>query len=554
MNNTHNNEWQDIGSPQDEWQDISRPNTPADANLSSLQFNAKHPYLKALSDTADQSVGNFTKGAYDALSFIPGFNQIMQEPFTPAPANNPISQLGSNISYGLGSALPTIAMANPFIKGAGTITSNPILQNALGIGGFQGTTSALQGQPIQSIGGNALRGALQGGLMGGMGQIGANLGNKIASPLVQSINPISKRIVNMAPSLGASSGMAGASALMAPSGQKLSNAMIGGGLGLLNPIDPVNNITPEKYNDIIDKNADIYRQQLNPGKALLQNFEIKSDKDYNDAMRLAAQRGIILNKDINGKLDTSQAISQLQPFMNSLRDKSLQILNSDQNKQFDLEDLRSSALDGLSKYSQFKNDTARNEAESQINGQVNDAISNRGQFIDANNLNQMKEGFYNNAYSADAPNKNIVARELGHQSMSALNDAYEKQGLSGINSQLGKYLDLQTILNKAHGQNAVVGKEPPFLRIGGGILGALGGFLIPGPEKLGAIPAGIMGGAELGKGISHLIGEHFNNPEVITKGLANKSNINVGDTSSSLLDTLNPIGRLGNRKSLNKTP
>ena len=133
--------------------------------------------------------------------------------------------LGSQVSRQVGGAIPTVALAAPFMSGAGTLLKGAkflpqalrgaTAAGSLGFGAFEGTKAGIEGRPIMPAAG---QGALAGGLMG----IGGNIGRTLMP-----------RALPYAEKLGTAAGMGGVNALLAQPGQKLAGGIVGTGLGLL---------------------------------------------------------------------------------------------------------------------------------------------------------------------------------------------------------------------------------------------------------------------------------------------------------------------------------
>ncbi len=311
-----------------------------------------NPYLKALQNTQDQSVGAFSKGVYSALSPLKGLvPQALQQPLqnfinSPTPQTNTISDTASNVARALGSAGPTIAMANPYIQAAKAAGASPLIASALGFGGFSGTKAALDGKSstqtlldaAQGVGTGLAYGV--GGILGeGATSQSANLITKAISKITKSapqiISPIAVKTA------GTAIGQAAAGAMLPGSPQdKITNAVVAGGLGALSPSKVVNQ---DEYNSQIDKNAETYRNILSPTPGDVRKIEIGSGRNIDDYYKLAAQEGLVIGKNSQGQIDTSAARKQLELKSQSINDSINQDLASNPSKQFNLNDIRSQA-------------------------------------------------------------------------------------------------------------------------------------------------------------------------------------------------------------------
>lgn len=537
---------------------------PADSNLKSLQERATwgNSILRSLPDTTAQSLGAVGKGAWDAMSFMPGAR------FEPTPSSlgpdinkmidnfNPLANAANptatNIAYGLGNAIPTVAMANPIVKGAsalpmvgaaGKLGLGGITPAALGFGAFEGGKAAMQGQPV---GPAALEGAKSGAAFGIGGKLGATVADQIANPLAKAVGGEAGQMMNrFAPNVGTGAGMATAGALMAPDGQKIPSALIGGGMGLANPMNPIaaKNMTTEQHDNLINEYANNYRDVLNPGKGLIQKVEIKSGKDLDDTFKLAAREGLVINRDSENKLDTRGAVQQLQPKIDVLKNQLNDALASDPHKQFDLEDLRDNAKDNMS--GNIKNAEDLNKAHSQVDNAIDAEIARNGQFVNGPKLNDIKQGLWSKSYDPLSPNSDAVSRKLGNVAKTMIEEAYPQQDVQDLNKQMGKYIDLQKVLEASHGNVVQNGKIGRYASQGAGAIvgGAIGSHL----PLLGDL-AGPIAGFEAGGKVS----DFMNDPARITGEMAKRVHgINIVDRpalaskrgGTILPELLNPVNQ-----------
>lgn len=468
-------------------------------------------------DTAIDTYARAGMGAYDAMKWIPGVKQLAN--IVPGQSADQMSQnmnnganLGQKVVKGSGQALATIPQLLPFVKAAEAI---PIISSAgrlgmqgltapvVGMAGYGATKAGAQGQ---DVGKGAIEGAEQGLVYGAGGALGSAATKAMFNPIARAIGGnVGNAIVKAAPVVGTSTGMAASGATMAPEGDKTASGIVGGALGAMSPVGQ------NSYESVVNKHADVYRDILNPHKGVIQKVEIKSGKDLNDAMKLAAQEKVIINRDVNNKLDTAQAIEQIQPKISSLHEQLNNVLKSDPNKQFDLEDLRSDAKDSLNK--QIKNAEDLNTAHAQVDNAIDAEIARPGvgQFVDGKTLNNIKQGLWSKSYDALAPNANKNSRIIGNVAKGMIEDAYPKDSVKSLNQAMGKYLDLQALLENAHGNIVQAGKIGKYAA---GIVGMATGHAthIPGAELVGA-----MAGSKLT--------EMLNDPTRITSNMARQMSL-----------------------------
>lgn len=298
--------------------------------------------------------------------------------------------------------------------------------------------------------------------------------------------------------------------------------------------------TQEAFDNLINKHAQVYRTILNPHKGVIQKVEIKSGKDLDNTFKLAAKEGIIIDKDANNKLDTSGAVKQLQPKVDALNDQLEQVLSQNKNKTFDLNSLASKAK--LKLNGQIKNALELKAAKAHVDDEIRAEIERHGTVIGKNadgspiydphvdgpTLNQIKKGMWSKSYDPMAPNKNVVARQVGVAAKDAIEHMFPTHDVKGINQQLGQYYDLRNVLENAHGGIIQKGKVGRYAaQITGTIAGHATG--VPGAE---------VGGAWIGGKAS----DFLNDPQRITEGLSSK----LVKLSSKAANDTNPIaGTMG---------
>ncbi|MCK9370608.1 hypothetical protein M0R04_11920 [Candidatus Dojkabacteria bacterium] len=166
------------------------------------------------------TVATFAKGIpflKRALSLATGkpleeVNRVINE-LEPQPQG-----VGEQLQKGVGQTALTLAMANPFLKGAGAITQIPkFLRPAAGFGAFEGARAISQGdEPIMP----AISGAGSALAFGAGGRLGASL---------------IPRGVPFAETLGSILGGAGVGNILSPEGEKVAGTTLGAGFGALVP-------------------------------------------------------------------------------------------------------------------------------------------------------------------------------------------------------------------------------------------------------------------------------------------------------------------------------
>ncbi len=267
-------------------------------------------------------------------------------------------------------------------------------------------------------------------------------------------------------------------------------------------------VSQNEYNNIVDEHANAYRDILNPGKGVIQKVEVKSGKDLNDVFRLAAREGVVIGKDQNNKLDTLGAVKQLEPKTAELNTKLNDILSQDKQTQFNLKDLATQVKAKLTK--QNKNAADLKADKSQVDDEISAEIERNGSMVDGQTLNNIKQGMWSKAHDPMAPNKNVVARQIGLAAKDAIEKMFPTDDVKGINQQLGQYYDLRNVLQNAHGNIVQKGKIGVYAAQG---IGALTGHAthIPGAE---------LAGSWLGGKASNFL----NDPQRLTSALSDRIN------------------------------
>lgn len=511
--------------------------TPQASNkLPELNFDAKPS--PNMGDLAWDTYARAGMGAYNATKWIPGVKELAN--ITPGKSADELSagipkgNLGQQVVGGTGQALATLPQMLPFVKAAETI---PLIAQAgkfglggltapaVGMAGYGATKAAATGQPIIP---EALDSAKQGLIFGAGGAAGSAASQMVFNPIARLLGGgLGASLAKAAPVVGSSLGSGGASAILSPEGDKASSAIVGAGMGALNPVGG------NDYNKVLQEAADAHQKMLNLGKGVIQKVEMKSGKDLQDSYKLAAQHGLIYNKFEGNKTDTTQAQEQIQPFISQLHDQANDIVSSDPSKKFDLKQWGEDVKSQLENNPKFKNDLALKQAKALVDSHVNAAIENRGQEVSAPELNEIKQGMWGQSFQPLAPNENAVARQMGNTAKDMLEKSFPGSGLKDVNAKLGQYLDLKAILVNAHGNTVPGGK------LGNGWAGGIGAatgmaasHFAPNPEVAGMMT---LGGTKAGM----MLNEHMNNPSTISKSVADKVKF------SQMANGINPNPQVG---------
>lgn len=545
-----NSDWVDISptatataqTPSSDWVDIN-PSAPATPKVSGLTGNPTidmvasnqavaqaqqdaqgiNPYVKAANDSLDQSVGNFTKGAYDASKFIipTALQKLLPQPFTPAPANNPISQAGANISRALGAAGSTIALSNPLIKGAMTIpaiaSKSPLIASLLasstGYGAYSGGKSLLEGNTPAKVGLDTLLGAGQGAtstLFGAGGQATASgLSNLAAKATGKIISPVAVKTA------GTAIGGAVGGAVTNPQ-DPLTGALVQGGLGALTPSKVVNQ---DAYDAQITKNADAYRDLIPVSAVNIRNL-VKGGitaEDLNNSYNVMAKEGVPVLED-HGTKDTQPAITSLKQSEKSFIDDKQQMLATNPSPQFNLDDFKSQAIqkiNGMSRLDPLTKASAIADVGAHIQAAQSDpSIGNN---VTGQTADLYKSQMYGVGFDQFKPTNEIAAKAIASVIKNNIEKAYPNQPIEAINDKIGQYQAAKDLLTAAHGTKVTGTKGSTVAQIAGGAITGATAYAA-GANPVLSLLLSPVGGAVSSK-VNDLIQAAHNDPSNITKNL-----------------------------------
>lgn len=483
--------------------------------------NVTDPTLYGLRNTFDQAIVNPIYQGINAIE--PAVKGLVKGFGVPEDKNNIYPIQGPDMSNAPFIAKLAGDVAGGFSKGAGAVVAgggNPFL----GYGSLSGLEAYGKGE-------NPIPAAVKGTLFAIPQYVAGKLGSSLATVAAK---PLGNVVQGLAPRVGTATGMGLASAGQAAmtGGNPVEAGATGSTFGLMSPMNPLGapkEVTQAEHNDMISKAADTYRKILNPGKGIINKIEVKNGKDLNDSFKLAAKEGLVINKDINGKLDTSGAIDQLKNSTAPLYEQQNNILASNPDMKFNIDELAKKAqsnIDNPDHPAYIKSASEAAVAKGRIKDEADAEIlrNKNSSLVNGEQLNTIKQGLWSKSYNYLDPNANDGARALGFTAKDAIEKAYPDQSIKENNAQLGKYLDLQKILEQSHGQVIQGGKLGKYAsRITGLGVGGLAGHAagVPGAEAAGAV---------IGQEAGAKIQDFINDPQRITSNLANKiKNVKITD-------------------------
>lgn len=484
--------------------------TPADssAEMKDAQWGANNPTLRAVQNTASQAVVNPIVQASNGISpAINGLNKLEGNNYNIPQIQGPnmsqaplVAKIEGDVAGGAGQGVAATAL------GAG----NPIL----GYGALSGLSAFGKGEPVVPA-------AVKGVVSAVPQMIAGKVGSSLASAAAKPIGGI---VAKYAPNVGTALGMGAASAGQASlSGQNPVEATAtGAAFGALSPMNPLGSkvpMTSANHDAMIEnEGAPIYRNILNPGKGIINKVEIKGGGNIDDSMALAAREALPINSN-EGKIDNTAAIEKLKAGNVPLYDQQNQILASNPDKQFNLQQIGDQVKAGLVKTN--KNAVDLSAAQQKVDNEINAEILRHGDNVDGQTLNMIKQGMWGKSYNPLEPNANDTARAIGFGAKDEIEKAYPLDSIKENNASLGQRLQLQKILEQTHGQVIQGGKIGKYVS---GTIGGAAGLAVSSHLPVLGEAIGPIVGFKAGEKVNSMI----NDPARITGNWAKKlGNINV---------------------------
>ncbi len=387
---------------------------------------------------ATRFIPQLTKSLYEnlpfgkrAVSLLPRGEEIKRTIESTPEAETIRGQLGRDI----GKVAPDLAMASPFMGAAGGIKFLPqFLRSGLGFGSFGATKGALTGESPLDTGLDYATSAM---LFHGGGKLGASGGELISKKVGLET---AKKLL---PKFGAIGGGAVTGAGLSPEGEKISGALLGGGLTAMST--PKGFGIPEKSSDFIIKK---YKQSVG-GKKLLTPFGIeKRNKSILDVVQ-----------DINK--NTEELPKSRQELFNIAQERQSTIINeienivssADKKKRIDTISVGNIVAD----FARNKNiKTIAPELSKKAQVLAQDIFSRRNLSIkDAHELMKFFNEAASSSYSSPDPYKVTTIqmyRKAADSLRSELNDTVDNlvdKRYSGLKKLWGSYKDIMNDLAKA---------------------------------------------------------------------------------------------------------
>jgi len=369
----------------------------------------------------------------------------------------------------LASYIPGIRAVTNTIPMSGAIKRGvrPIAQGIAGFSGIGATDAITRGASGDEIALDSLMAGATYPIFHGAGKLGATV--------IPKNVPFAERI-------GSAVGMGSTMAILAPEGEKISEGLLGAGLGITGPQTRIKGKSPQVYRQ---EATDLFRRILKPTAGDIKKLEIKQRKDIDESMALAAEEGLPINKSSDNRLDTTEAIKIVNENNREVNQVLEEILKLDTEKRFSLEEIRTRAISGLNeKFKKQKISTEEyDKSIEDVNELIDKDIKYRGSEVTGYDLNGVKKGFWLQGYDQGRPTKYSVSRQLGRYAKEMIEEGYSDSNIKGLNNLSGKYATLEELLSKAHARVVEKGKIGRYTAqgigayVGGKILGAPGAAL-----------------------------------------------------------------------------
>lgn len=430
------------------------------------------------------------KGTYEGSKWLP-YPEDIRRAAEQIPADPSLGGTLIRSASNVGVSMPLIMGAGATIgkvaPALGALTKvRPFTGSAVSTGGAMAGAEAIKATG-ETLGGQEEAGNIiprvvgagaTGALFGVTGQVGSNLAVEGARKVLPEVSR------NVAERVGSAVTQGATGALIAPEGEKVSEALLGGAMGA---------VMPQRYHDFkpsLKKEAtSIYRDILRPTQGEVKKIEIRQGKDINDYYQLAAEEGLQIKKTADDKLDTEEARLVLEPKVEEIHTKLDAELASDKTKRFGLNKLRTRAKNEIRNQKKAVSAEDLASALNEVDVAIDAEIALHGDKVDGVTLNRIKQGMWNKSYDQLAPNKKDTARKIGHIAKEMIERGYSSANIKEINELSGKYQTLRTLLENAQGRVIKGGRLGGyFARATGAIAGHATGMPIIG--ELGGAYAG----------------------------------------------------------------
>lgn len=457
---------------------------------------ANVPFSYKREDLARKIIPQFTTGVAEGFQ---GYN-LPTGNILPVPTDQMPQPEGAAgiIARGLGTMAPDLPLMHPFFR-VGNMAKLPALakfglqgvgRSALGGGMFEFAKEQATGKsPLETAQRTAEAAAVQGAFHGA---------GQIAGKVVPEMIPFTARKIPFTPVITSMLGgsVAGAGMDLMSGDPRHSNALLGAAMGLISP-------HPRKGAEAFQKDATrAYREVLRPSATEIKDIELRVNQKMDDIIGLAAAERLpitSMREQGQNKLDTLGAVTVVDQKLTD-REVVLDNMLQPSQRRFSLEDLRQRAKRAIK--SEKGNAADEVEKLKDVDTEIDAEIERNGgnPLISAVQMNKVKRGMWSKGYNANRPTSYGVARRVGHIARVMIEAAHPNQEIKTLNSQVGQYVQLKRLLQKAHGKNIEGGRISRWLA-------RLTGAHVGGALPINEIPivgqaVGFMGGEALHEGLT----------------------------------------------------
>jgi hypothetical protein len=243
-----------------------------------------------------------------------------------------------------------------------------------------------------------------------------------------------------------------------------------------------------------DEATAVYRDILRPTQGEIKKVEIGLKRNIDDYYKLAAEEGVPIRQ-IQGKIDTHEAIDMLKPKVSELSQKIDDALVN-KTTTFNLDDIADSTKRSLVKT--VDNADELRKSLKDVDRYINAEKARYGDVVTASQAHRIKKGLWQQGYDHLRPTAKRTSRKLGHVIKKQLEDAFPGDEIAAINRKTGDYMTLIDLLENAQGRVVKGGRLGKyFASVIGTQIGGPGGTFLGGkifeamnnPETFSALAA-----------------------------------------------------------------
>lgn len=283
-----------------------------------------------------------------------------------------------------------------------------------------------------------------------------------------------------------------------------------------------------KATQLEDEATQIYREVLKPLKGDLNRVEVIGGKNIDHFYNLAAKEQLPISQ-VDNKLNTLDAVELVDRKISMNASNLDDLLAQDKRNKFDLNAVRQQALKNIDRreisadeYFTMKKD---------INDYINKEQARHGRYLNAQQMNDFKQGMWKIGYNQMKPTAKRSARQLGSVARQEIEKSfYGDDTVRILNQEMADYLTLKDLLENAHGRVVSGGALGQHVY---GTLGAIAGSKIP--------IAGPLAGNIIGRNISKAMIAPERMTKIAAQKMAQAERLNPKTHVPELMGSFNPI-------------